>query len=390
VNGPSTPGRLSKRWERYAAALASSDADAFVLTSQAAVRHATDIGLYTQKLIPQRPVAAVLAAGVPPAVVCVQFEEAQITSEHPWATTIPYREWGDDPWKHVARALQERDASRVLVEETIPAEWFSALQAAAPTAALRISQEATAAARIVKDADELATIERSSVAMERALARGAATVTPGRTENDIALEIASALVDELGVGIEELAASCIAPENNRKMHHRSSETIIPQSGLMRLGALVRVEGYWTLITRMLALHGDEPEAQQYAVFVNRYLETMRTLTAGAPTRDLYAAHRKAVVADGFEMTTLKIAHGTGLDFRELPWVSPVDSHTLEPGTVLAYDYDQITPDGFVMHVEDRVLITPSGPPRRLSNLWRLADIRSGFEPALETDGDGNA
>ena len=353
-----------------------------MLTSQAAVRHAADIQLYTQKLIPQRPVAVVLTPDAAPLVVCVRFEEAQIVSEHPWATTISFREWGDDPWGHVATALRQRGAASVVVEETMPVEWYSDLQAQGPTLALRVSHRIPATPRIIKDAHELETIERSSLAAERALAVGAAAATPGRSENDVAAQITSALVAELGSDIEELAASCIVPENNRKMHHRSSAALIPRNGLLRLGVLVRVNGYWTLLTRMLAVGGNAPEVELYRIYADRYLATMQQLTAGSRTRDLYAAHREGIASDGYELTTLKIGHGTGLDFRELPWLSPVDDHELEPGTVLAYDYDLAMDAGFVMHVEDRVLITPSGPPRQISNLWRLDDIANGFEPAL--------
>ena len=54
-------------------------------------------------------------------------------------------------------------------------------------------------------------------------------------------------------------------------------------------------------------------------------------------------------------TSEKIGHGTGVDFRELPWIAAGDEATLEPGTVLAYDYGADL-DGYMLHVEDRVLV----------------------------------
>ena len=66
--------------------------------------------------------------------------------------------------------------------------------------------------------------------------------------------------------------------------------------------------------------------------------------------------------------------------RELPWIAANDAATLQPGTVLAYDYGADL-DGYMLHVEDRVLVDTDGP-HRLSDGWDLSDAREGFRRLL--------
>jgi Xaa-Pro aminopeptidase len=93
--------------------------------------------------------------------------------------------------------------------------------------------------------------------------------------------------------------------------------------------------------------------------------------------ELYDRCRARAAEAGFELTTLKIGHSTGLDFREWPYVAPQDDAELAPGMVLAYDYGLDGADGTVLHIEDRVAITDD-EPRRISDGWDLHDLRGGF------------
>jgi len=57
------------RLEAYAGVLERAGADAFVLTSEPGVQHACGVRLYTHRLIPQRPIACVVAPPGPPVTV---------------------------------------------------------------------------------------------------------------------------------------------------------------------------------------------------------------------------------------------------------------------------------------------------------------------------------
>src|SRR5688500_17498469 len=102
---------------RYAEVLDRAGADAFALTSEAAVMHASGVRLYTQRLIPQRPVVCVLAPPASPAMVVCALEEEQLISEHGELEMRTYQEFGDDPWAAAVDVLPPR--ARVVVEDTM-------------------------------------------------------------------------------------------------------------------------------------------------------------------------------------------------------------------------------------------------------------------------------
>ena len=114
----------------------------------------------------------------------------------------------------------------------------------------------------------------------------------------------------------------------------------------------------------------------YARYASVYEENLASLHPGARCSDLYVAAEARVRAAGMDITSEKIGHGTGIDFRELPWITAGDDTPLQPGTVLAYDYGADL-DGYMLHVEDRVLIDTDGP-HRLSDGWDLQDPHGGF------------
>jgi Xaa-Pro aminopeptidase len=132
---------------------------------------------------------------------------------------------------------------------------------------------------------------------------------------------------------------------------------------------------------MLILGDDGGLLEAYRRYVEVYEASMAELRPGASCAELYERCRVRAAAAGFELTTLKTGHGTGLDFRERPWISPAEDAVLEPGMILAFDYGLDTDEGHVLHIEDRVAVT-DGDPERLSGGWDLRDPRAGFAGLL--------
>jgi Xaa-Pro dipeptidase len=374
-----TNGREA-RAHRYAAVLDGAAADAFVLTSEPALQHALGVRLYSQRLIPQRPVACVVAPPAPPVCVCVEYEVEQLALEAPGLELRTFGEVDGDPWQLVADALDERGARRVIVEDTMLATWLFALRDRF-TGRVDVSYDATVAPRTIKDDDEIALVQEASRGAEVALAQGAALLEPGRTEADVARAIVLDFLGRFGDRAGELTGICTAPQNNRAMHHRAGPTAIPAGGgPVRVGIVARVDGYWVLLTRMLLVGSDDRFARAYEDYAEGYEVNLATLRAGGRCSELYAAAAQRLSDRGQQLTSQKIGHGTGIEFRELPWVSAYSDTRLEAGTVLAYDYGADA-DAYMLHVEDRVLVAEDGP-RRLSDGWDLRDVREGFRSLL--------
>jgi Xaa-Pro aminopeptidase len=370
---------VNARCERYATALESAGADAFVLTSEPALQHAVGVRLYSQRLIPQRPVACIVSPPARPICVCVEYEVGQLGLEAPDLELRPFGELSGDPWQLVADALQEFGARRVLVEDTFLAAWLAALQERF-AGDLGVSYESSVAPRTLKDVQEIETIREASRGAEVALAQGAALLRPGCSEADVARTIAISFFERFGDRAGEVTGICTAPQNNRAMHHRAGPAAMPENGPVRVGLVGRLDGYWVLLTRMLMLGEDERFERAYARYADCYEENLASLRPGKPCSELYAAANARLAEAGMDLTSEKIGHGTGLDFRELPWVAAGDSSTLQPGTVLAYDYGADL-DDYMLHVEDRVLVDSDGP-HRLSDGWDLRNVRDGYRALL--------
>jgi Xaa-Pro aminopeptidase len=363
------------RLDRYSTVLHQARADAMVLTSEPAVQHATGVRLYPMRLIPQRPVACVLAPPQPPILVCVTYETDQLAARHPDLEVRPFRELGDDPWRIVADALGS--VQEVIVEDTMAVTWVDSLRRHLPRAQVRPSYRLPVTPRVIKDPEEHDLLRQASHAAERAIAAGAHLVEPGRSEREVADAIVRSFLDQLSERASEVAGICAGPSNNLSMHHTATAEPIADRGPVRLGIVGRVDGYWILLTRMLGIGEDPTLADLYERYRYAYEETMATLRPGEDPRDLYLACRQRLAAVGFELAADKIGHGTGLDFREPPVISATSTDELQPGAVLAYDYAIAPVDSVMLHVEDRVLIGEDGP-ERLSAGWDLTDLAGGF------------
>jgi Xaa-Pro aminopeptidase len=364
---------------RYASALERAGADALVLTSEPALQHAAGIRLYSQRLIPQRPVACVIAPSARPVCVCVEYEVDQLRLEAPDLDVRPFGEFAGDPWDLVAGALEELDARHAVVEDTILAPWLAALERRF-SGRIQVSYEVPVEPRIVKDPEEIDLLREASRGADSALAAGAALVEPGRTEADVGREIVRAFVERFGDRAGEVTGICTAPQNNRAMHHRAGPAAMPSRGPVRVGLVGRLDGYWVLLTRMVVLGDDASFTRAYERYAACYEENLSRLRPGERCSDLYAAARSRLAAAGLQLTSEKIGHGTGLDFREAPWISSMKDDQLRAGSVLAFDYGADA-DDLMLHVEDRVLVDARGP-RRLSDGWDLSDAREGFRTLL--------
>lgn len=368
------PGRigvaayLGERRARYAQALRATGADLCLLASDAGVQHATGIRLYSMAIIPERPVVA-LVDPADTSVVVWEWEHDQLAAERPGLRLVGFPEWGVDPWDAVAaEAARLAPGGTILLEWTTPAPAVPALE----RAGLRVTVDAGLAllgVRSPKDPAEIAWFERASRLADEAIAAVAAEGVMGRTERGLADAIADRFLTCVG-GEAEAAGIVSGPASNRENHHLGSGRRLT-GGAVRLGLKARVDGYWMLLTRMAWASDDSSGppsdvASDYAAYMAAHEAGWRALVPGAEAGAINALVRATLEAGGLRLRSPKVGHATGLSFRELPVLRADDHSPIAPGTVLAYDFAIVadaTRSGTFLHVEDRVLVTPSGPVR---------------------------
>ncbi len=227
--------------------------------------------------------------------------------------------------------------------------------------------------RVVKDAGEVARMERAAAIADEALA----TVLPllaeagsssggngrgGLTESRFAAALDHAM-RELGAEDRAFETIVASGENSAKPHARpGSRTIGPGDPVVvDFGAMF--EGYRSDMTRTFCV-GGEPTGQLATVFAV-VAESQRLgvaqvepgVSAGSVDRVCRESIAGSGWADRFEHGT---GHGVGLDIHEGPSVGPGSTAILEPGTVVTVEPGVYLPGTGGVRIEDTLVVTEHG------------------------------
>ena len=217
--------------------------------------------------------------------------------------------------------------------------------------------------RMVKDAEEVAALERACRITVEALDALAAEMRIGRTE----LELARRLEQLFGeLGAEDRAFDTIVGSGPHSAipHHQPGERRLAAGDLVVVDAGARVDGYHADMTRTF-LVGSEPEAWQrdiHAAVEAGQAAATAAYRPGAEARALDTVAREAIEDAGYgDRFTHGLGHGVGLEIHEAPMVGPRSTGTIgaqmaitvEPGVYL-------TGRGGV-RIEDTLLVTDAGP-----------------------------
>lgn len=227
--------------------------------------------------------------------------------------------------------------------------------------------------RVVKDAGEVARMERAAAIADAALAEvvGMLSVdTPGLPTGDrhrypTELEVATALDHAMRrYGSEDRAfATIVASGENAAKPHAARP---PPHGAGRSGG-DRLRGR---LRRVPVGHdpdvlpGGAPTgllAELFSVVADAQTLGVRAVRAGAASGSVDAAAREPIVAAGwgdrFEHGT---GHGVGLDIHERPWVGAGSTAILSPGVVVTVEPGIYLPGTGGVRIEDTLVVTDDG------------------------------
>ena len=215
--------------------------------------------------------------------------------------------------------------------------------------------------RSVKDAAELARMQRAAAVVDEALAAVRPALVPGATERELALALDDGMRARgaTGPAYETIVAS---GPNAALPHARPGERPLEPGDLVVIDAGAVVEGYRSDMTRTFAV-GDAPDR---AVEIHRIVTAAQAagVAAVAPgvavgeidrtCRDLIT---EAGYGDEFGHGT---GHGVGLDIHELPAVRAGNTAILQPGQVITVEPGIYVPGFGGVRVEDLVVVTDDG------------------------------
>jgi Xaa-Pro aminopeptidase len=224
------------------------------------------------------------------------------------------------------------------------------------------TSNAVEALREVKDAAEIARMERAAAIADAALYEVLPMLTADVTEELFALELDTAM--RRG-GAESVAFETIvaAGENSAKPHHRPGSRKVRHGDPVVVDFGATYEGYRSDMTRTFCV-GAEPEgdmARVFAVVGASQAAGAAAVRPGIVTKEVDDVCRAIIAeagwADRFEHGT---GHGVGLDIHEAPTVSQLGTAILAPGFIVTVEPGVYLPGVGGVRVEDTLVVTEDG------------------------------
>jgi Xaa-Pro aminopeptidase len=309
----------------------------------------------------ERLTALVLPASGQPTVVVPRLELAALRESAVTELGLPVRDWvdGDDPYRLVAAALGGAPAAAA-VTDSIPALHLLPLAdtlGACPVLATGVLR----GLRMIKDPAEIDVLRKAGVAIDRVHARVPEFLVPGRTEADVAADIAEAIVAE---GHSQVAFVIVGSgPHSADPHHECSDREL------RAGDVVVVDiggacepGYHSDSTRTYSIGEPSPEvAQRYSILQRAQQTAVGAVRPGVTAEQVDAAARDVLAAAGLaEQFVHRTGHGIGLSVHEEPYIVAGNELPLAAGMAFSIEPGIYFPGRWGARIEDIVIVTDDG------------------------------
>ncbi|MFC7615270.1 M24 family metallopeptidase [Actinokineospora soli] len=267
---------------------------------------------------------------------------------------------GEDPYGVCARALG--GAGRVAVSDEMAALHVLGLRAALPGAEQVLAGPVLRELRMRKDAAEVAALREAAGAIDRVHARMGEWLRAGRTEAEVAADIAAAIVAEGHDRVEFVIVG--SGPNGASPHHEVSERVVEAGDVVvvDIGGLTAA-GYNSDSTRTYSLGPPrEPDVEaSYAVLLAAQEAATAAVRPGVSAESVDAAAREVLADAGLgEFFIHRTGHGIGLDAHEHPYIVAGNDLVLEPGMAFSIEPGVYLPGRWGARIEDIVVVTEGG------------------------------
>lgn len=215
--------------------------------------------------------------------------------------------------------------------------------------------------RVVKDAGELARIERACEVADVAFAQTKERLTEEPSERDFAAELEFEM-KRRGADEASFGAIVASGPNAAMPHAKPTARLIVPGELVVIDFGATVDGYHSDMTRTVCV-GD-PSAEAAAV-LDAVAASQRAgllaVAAGVGGAEVDQACRKSLDDAGFGAAFVHgTGHGVGLDIHERPSLGRASTDILEEGAVVTIEPGVYLSGKFGARIEDTVVVTSSG------------------------------
>src|SRR5215469_3669527 len=240
---------------------------------------------------------------------------------------------------------------------------------ALPSARLALAGAALRSMRVRKSPAEVAALRKAGAAIDRVHERVPGWLRPGRTEREVAVDIASEIVAQGHATVDFVIVG--SGPNAAKPHHEPSDRLLAAGDavVVDIGGTMP-SGYCSDCTRTYVLGTPPPElASYYQVLKDAQEAACASVRPGVSAESVDAVARDAITAAGHGgYFTHRTGHGIGLETHEDPYIVAGNTEELEPGMAFSVE-PGIYPGPHGARIEDIVVCTAAGY-ERLNNVGR--------------------
>lgn len=328
-------------------------------------------GIHTH--VSERPILLFIPADDDPAIIIPSLEAMKARDAGISADRI--FDWNDADGYH--GAFQQACAHLELADYMLGVEALhmrvlelQLLQRYAPGLQIAHAEPALAALRSVKDADEIAAMEKAIAIAEKGLQRLIPRIKIGLSERQIAAMLTQEL---LASGAESIAFGPIVAggPNSASPHAMPTNRAIRAGDLLVIDWGVYVDGYPSDITRTLAVGPIDDELRRiYEVVKMANEEARRAVRPGVTGHQVDRVARDVIEDAGYgEFFFHRTGHGLGLEVHESPDMSQVNHEPIAAGNVFTIEPGIYLAGRGGVRIEDNVVATADGS-RTLTSFTR--------------------
>lgn len=309
----------------------------------------------------ERLTALVLPASDPPTMVVPRLELAALRESAVADLGVAVRDWvdGEDPYRMVGEALGGQPATAAVTDAMSALHLLPLIDVLGATPVL--ATDVLRQLRMIKDPSEIDALRKAGAAIDRVHARVPEFLVPGRTEADVAADIAEAIVAE---GHSEVAFIIVGSgPHGADPHHECSQRELAAGDIVVVDIGGPVEpGYHSDSTRTYSLGEPEPEvAQRYSVLQRAQRAAFDSVRPGVTAQQVDAAARDVLAEAGLaEYFVHRTGHGIGLSVHEEPYIVAGNDLALAAGMAFSIEPGIYFPGEWGARIEDIVIVTADG------------------------------
>lgn len=351
---------FATRLRQLGAQAAQAGADVVIISPSADLQYFAGHSVASH----ERLTALIVPADGPPQMVVPALERPGWVDSPVERLGVPFNTWTDgmDPYQVVAALLPA--AARVLsVDYHMPAVHALGISWAVTGSELRLAGEIIGELRMRKEPEEIASLTEVGAAIDRVQGRIGEWLRAGRTEADVAADIAAALVDEGHTRADFVIVG--SGRNGASPHHEASTKVIEPGDpvVIDIGG-PNAAGYYSDCTRTYLVAGPstDPDFEVVYEIVRQAQQAgIDAVRPGATAESIDQAARAVIEAAGYgDYFITRTGHGIGLEVHEHPYLVSGNALPLEVGMAFSIEPGIYLPGRFGVRIEDIVVVGDDG------------------------------